>query len=99
MEAALEAGAEDVVAEDDGSFTITGEPNDLEAMQQALEAIEATINNAEVTMVPENSVEVEEKHVKTLMKLMDALDDCDDVQKVHSNFDISEELLSGLDEE
>jgi len=99
MEAALEAGAEDVVPEDDGSFTVTGDPNDLEAIQTALEELGVEIATAEVTMVPQNYVDVEEKSVRSLMKLMDALDDCDDVQKVYSNFDISEDLMAKIAEE
>ena len=99
MEAALEAGAEDVVPEDDGSFTVSGDPNDLGTIQEALEALSVEINTAEVTMVPQNYVDVDEKHARTLMKLMDALDDCDDVQKVYSNFDISEDVMAQLAEE
>jgi len=99
MEAALEAGAEDVVPEDDGSFTVTGDPNDLAGMQQALEAITVDILTAEVTMVPQNYVDVDEKHARSLMKLMDALDDCDDVQKVYSNFDMSPDLMAKLESE
>lgn len=99
MEAALESGAEDVVAEGDGVFTVTGDPNDLDAMKEALEALGVEISSAEVTRVPQNYVDIEEKYARTLMKLMDGLDDCDDVQKVYSNFDISEELMAKIEAE
>lgn len=92
MEAALEAGAEDIV-EEDGVFTVTGEPKSLETMRDALEAIGVDILSAESTRVPTSYVNVEEKHAPTLIKLMDALDEHDDVQKVYSNFDIDPSLL------
>ncbi len=99
MEAALEAGAEDVVMEDDGTFTVTGEPNLLNDLKDALEAIGVNITSAESTLVPQNYMDVDEKHAGTLLKMMEQLDDHDDVQKVYSNFDISEELLEKLAEE
>ncbi len=94
LEAALEAGAEDVVGEEDGSFTVTGAPNDLETIRAALEELGVAIRSAESTMVPQNYTDVEEKNAKSLIKLMEALDECDDVQKIHSNFDIDEELVA-----
>ncbi|MCB2212681.1 YebC/PmpR family DNA-binding transcriptional regulator [bacterium] len=96
MEAALEAGAEDVVMEDDGTFSVTGEPNLLNDLKDALEAIGVNITSAESTLVPQNYMDVDEKHAGTLLKMMEQLDDHDDVQKVYSNFDISEELLEKL---
>lgn len=100
LEAALEAGAEDVVGEEDGTFTVTGEPNDLETIQTALEELDIEIQSAEVTMVPQTSVTVdEEKNARALMKMMDALDDNDDVQKVYSNFDIDEAIMKRLEDE
>ncbi|MBZ0265133.1 YebC/PmpR family DNA-binding transcriptional regulator [bacterium] len=94
MELALEAGAEDVVGDEEGAFTITGEPNDLDDIRQALEDAGNTIRSAEVSMVPQTTVEVEEKYVGTLLKLMDLFDENDDVQKVYSNFDIDPSLIS-----
>jgi len=92
MEVALEAGAEDVVGEE-GTYTVTGEPNTLEDLRNALEALGVTIESAESTRVPSSYVEVEEKHVASLIKLMDALDEHDDVQRVYSNFDIDPSLI------
>ncbi len=97
MEAALEADAEDMTDEQDGTFTITGAPNDLDEMRDALEAKGAKIRSAEVTMVPQTNVNVEEKHVGGLLRLMDALDEHDDVQKAYSNFDIDPSLVDDLD--
>jgi YebC/PmpR family DNA-binding regulatory protein len=96
MEAALEAGAEDVVQEDDGTFTVTGEPVSLNDISDALEALGVNVTSAESTLVPQNYMDVEEKHAATLIKMMEQLDDHDDVQKVYSNFDISEEILEKL---
>ncbi|GBE29860.1 putative transcriptional regulatory protein [bacterium BMS3Bbin04] len=99
MEAALEAGAEDVVQEEDGTFTVTGEQSSLNDLREALEALEVNITTAETAMIPQNYMDVDEKHARTLIKLMEQLDDLDDVQRVYSNFDISEELLEKLAEE
>ncbi len=98
MEAALEAGAEDVVTEEDGSFTVTGEPNDLDTINEALAEAGATISSSAVAMIPQNMVDVEGKSVKSLMKLMDYFDDHDDIQNIYSNFDIDPALLEGLEE-
>ncbi|MBS1261207.1 MAG: putative transcriptional regulatory protein [Calditrichaeota bacterium] len=98
MEAALEAGAEDLEGDEDGVFTITGEPRDLEPLRAAMEELGVNIRSAESTFVPQNYTQVDEKHAGTLLKLMDALDDHDDVQKVYSNLDIDEELLQKMAE-
>ncbi len=93
MLAALEADASDVVQEEDGSYTVTGEPNDLETITAALEKLGVEITSAESTLVPSSLINVEEKHARSLIKLMDALDEHDDVQRVYSNFDIDPSLL------
>jgi len=97
IEAALEAGAEDVVGDDDGSFTVVAEPNDLESVKESLEALGVEIISAEVTMVPKTTVEVAEKHVKSLVKLMEFFEEHDDVQKVYANFDIDPAMLEDLE--
>jgi len=99
MESALEAGAEDVVAEDDNIFTVTGEPNDLDTMRAALEELGVEIRSAESTMVPQNLTNVEEKHARSLMKLMEILDDNDDIQNIYSNFDMDDDLAAKLADE
>ncbi len=97
MEAALEAGAEDIEQEDDGTFTVVTEPSTLEDVRKALEDAGLTITEAESTMVAGTSVPVQEKHVKSLVNLMEYLEDHDDIQKVYSNFDIDPEMLEALE--
>jgi YebC/PmpR family DNA-binding regulatory protein len=87
MEAALEGGAEDVVTEDD-QHIITTEPTALHAVKTALEAKRIVVREAEITMIPKNTVHVEGKNAEQLLKLMEELEDLDDVQKVDANFDI-----------
>jgi YebC/PmpR family DNA-binding regulatory protein len=91
MEAALEAGAEDFSGEG-GSFEITTAPEDLMSVLEALEkaGVGAT---GEVQMVPQNTVALEGEAARKMLKLMDALEDLDDVQRVAANFDIAESEL------
>jgi YebC/PmpR family DNA-binding regulatory protein len=96
MELALEAGAEDVVNED-GSFQIYTAPEDFNAVVEQLEKSKVKMSEASILMVPKNTIEVtEEKTASNLLKLLESLEDHDDVQKVHANFDISEELMEKL---
>ena len=92
MELALEAGAQDVKAEGD-SFEITTDPVDFEAVRTAVETKGWKIELAEITMVPQNTVKLEGKKAEQMLKMMDALDDHDDLQRVVANFDISEEEM------
>jgi YebC/PmpR family DNA-binding regulatory protein len=89
---AIDAGAEDVAADGDVLRVLTA-PGDLAAVRAALEAENIEIESADVVMDPKTTVEVEESDAKTLLKLMDALEDHDDVEAVHANFDISEEVM------
>jgi YebC/PmpR family DNA-binding regulatory protein len=89
MELALEAGAQDVESEGD-TFVITADPSDFEAVRKAVEEKEWKIELSEITMIPQNTVKLEGKKAEQMLKMMDALDDHDDLQKVHANFDISE---------
>ena len=91
--AAAEGGAEDV-ALDGSTFQITAAPEDLTAVREAVEAAGFTVESAELTMVPKTTVEVEdEATAKKILRLMDALEENDDVQEVYSNFDIPERVL------
>lgn len=92
-EAAIEGGAEDVQPTEDGGFEITTEPGDLEAVKKALTDAGIKFASAEQTMIPQNNVVISGKDVGQVLRLMDMLDDHDDVQKVYSNFDISEQDL------
>lgn len=96
MELALEAGAEDVVNED-GSFQIYTVPEDFNAVVEQLEKSKVKMSEAGILMVPKNTIEVtEEKTASNLLRLLESLEDHDDVQKVHANFDIAEELMEKL---
>lgn len=96
MELALEAGAEDVV-EEDATFQVITAPEDFNQVVDNIEKAELQHLEASISMVPKNTVDVsEEKTARSLMKLLENLDDHDDVQKVHANFDISDELMEEL---
>ncbi|PIE59562.1 MAG: YebC/PmpR family DNA-binding transcriptional regulator [Desulfobulbus propionicus] len=96
MDIALEAGAEDVVEEDD-SFQILTAPEDFNDVVEGLEQGQVNFSEASISMIPQNVVElVEEKPARSLLKLLENLEDHDDVQKVHANFDIPEELMDSL---
>jgi YebC/PmpR family DNA-binding regulatory protein len=86
---ALEAGADDVIAGDDGSVEVICDPAAFEAVRQALEGAGLQPEVAEVTMRPENTVELAGEDGQRMQKLLDVLEDLDDVQSVHHNADIS----------
>ena len=92
---AIDAGAEDVLAEDEELRVVT-DPSNLTAVREALASAGIEISSSEVTMDPTTTVEVDESEAKTLLRLMEALDDHDDVDEVHANFDIPAEILEGL---
>lgn len=92
MEAALEAGADDMTHEGD-SFEITTPVEALIAVKGALAAQNIAVASAEATMVPQNTVQLEGDAARRMLKLMDALEDHDDVQNVAANFDIAESIL------
>ena len=89
---ALEAGAEDVKPADDTFEVYTG-PGDLERVSDALQAAGIKILSAETTMLPQTTVRVEGKEAQQVIRLVEALEDHDDVQKVYANFDIPDEVL------
>jgi len=89
---AIDAGAEDVVAEEDDLRVLTA-PTDLTTVRQALEADGIEIQSADLTMDPTTTVEVDEGSAKQLIRLMETLDDHDDVDEVHANFDIPADVL------
>ena len=89
-EVALEAGAEDVVTDDDGAIEVLTTPADFEAVKNALEAAGLTADMAEVTMRAENSVDLAADDAARMQKLIDVLEDLDDVQNVFHNASISE---------
>jgi len=95
MMAALEGGADDVTASD-ASWEIICAPGDLGAVRAALEEAETTIEQAEVTQMPSVSVAVDESGATRVLRLVDVLEDLDDVQAVYGNFDIPDDVLASL---
>ncbi|MBU1168222.1 MAG: YebC/PmpR family DNA-binding transcriptional regulator [Proteobacteria bacterium] len=91
MEMAIEAGAEDVKDEDD-SFEVLTAPEDFEAVKEAIDAAKIIYSLAEVTMIPQNMTRLEGGEAEKMIKMMDALDECDDVQTVHTNADIPDDM-------
>ncbi|MGL6152400.1 MAG: YebC/PmpR family DNA-binding transcriptional regulator [Aeromonas sobria] len=96
MDAALEAGADDVVTEEDGSIEVYTSPNDFGTVLDALEAAGFKAANAEVTMIPSTEAELDVETAPKLMRLIDMLEDLDDVQEVYHNGSISDEVAATL---
>ena len=90
MEVALEAGAEDVIADDEGAIEVLTSPADFEAVKNALEAAGLMAEMAEVTMRAENTIDMVGDDAAKMQKLLDILEDLDDVQNVFHNANISE---------
>jgi len=96
MSLALDAGAEDMQTEDD-NFVITTAQSDFEKVKKALEDAGIPLEVAEVTMVPQTYVKIDgEKVAGQMMRLMEAIEDNDDVQNVYANFDIPEEVMNAV---
>ena len=93
MEAAIEAGATDVITDDDGSIEVLTEPDDFEAVRDAMVAAGLAPEHAEITMRADTRAEVDVESAETLIKLIDMLEDLDDVQQVYTNADIPDEAL------
>jgi YebC/PmpR family DNA-binding regulatory protein len=96
MEAAIEAGAEDIVADDDGSIEVLTEPADFEPVRDALEAAGHEPESAQLTMRASTNSELGVKEAESMIKMLEALEDLDDVQEVYSNADISDEILAQI---
>lgn len=88
MEAALEAGAEDVIANDDGSFEVLTAPEDFAAVRDVVTDNGLTPADAEVTMRPENTTELDDDDARKAVKLIERLEDLDDVQHVYTNAEL-----------
>ena len=95
METALDAGAEDI-REDNGNFEVICAPEDFEAVKAAIDSASIPCIEAEVTMLPQSTTLLEGKEAEQMVRLMEALEDCDDVQKVYTNADIPEEIVNSL---
>ena len=95
METSLEAGADDIQVQGD-QYEITCEPELYSDVADALTAAEITVSSKQVTRIPNNTVELDAEQARKVLKLMEALDDHDDVQNVSANFDLSEDVLAEL---
>ena len=93
MEIAIEAGAEDV-REDDSNYEIITAPQDFESVKAAIDKESITYIAAEITMLPQSTVNLQGNEAHQMVKLMETLEDSEDVQKVYTNADIPEELVS-----
>jgi len=95
MEAALDAGAEDI-REDNSNFEVITAPEDFEAVKAAIDNASIPYTVSEVTMLPQSTTFLKGKEAEQMIKLMEALEDCDDVQKVYTNADIPDEIVNAL---
>jgi len=96
MEAALDAGAEDLTREGD-AFIVTTAPAQFHAVQDALTAHKLPVQSAELALIPKSTVKVEGGDAKKLLALMESLEEMDDVAKVFSNFDIDAEAMAAVE--
>ena len=96
MEVALEAGAEDIVTNDDGSIDVFTTPEDYAAVRDALDAAELPVESAQVTMHPDTTVSLDVDDAQKAINMIEAFEDLDDVQEVYSNADFSDEVMAQL---
>lgn len=99
MEAALEAGAEDILTHEDGSIDVVTTPEEFDGVKQALNEAGFAPVNAEVTMQADNTTELDLDAAGKMLRLIDRLEDLDDVQDVYSNADISDEIIERLNDD
>ena len=85
MEVALEAGAQDVITDDEGVTEVLCDPIDFETVKAAFEAAQLIPEEADITMRAENSVDLDGEHAINMQKILDKLEDLDDVQEVYTN--------------
>ena len=95
MMLALEAGAEDLTDVGE-AWQLTCEPTDLNGLRDAIAAAEIEVTSADLVMVPQQTVELNESDAKSVLRLIEVLEDNDDVQDVYANFDISDEVMAAL---
>jgi YebC/PmpR family DNA-binding regulatory protein len=96
MLAVLDAGAEEINDLGD-TFEVVSEPTDLVAVRTALQDAGLEYDSAESSLVPTMTVPVDEDAARKVLKLIDVLEDCDDVQNIYANFDISDEVMAAID--
>ena len=96
LELAIDAGGDDMQTVDD-YYEITTSVESFEPVRKAIEDAGIKTQSSELTRIPQNTVNVEEKHCKSLLRLMDTLEDHDDIQKVYSNFEITDEIIATIE--
>lgn len=96
MMAALEGGAEDITADGD-QWEIVCAPTDLQQVRTEMETSGVQIDAGDVTYLPSTSIALDESSAPKVLRLVDALEDLDDVQAVFANFDIPDEIMAGLE--
>ena len=96
MEAALEAGADDVLSNDDGSVDVLTAPEAFVSVKEAMIAASFEPEQAEVTMRAENTLSLDRDEAEKMIRMIDVLEELDDVQEVYSNADIAEDILAEL---
>ncbi len=95
MEVALEAGAEDIKDEGD-SFDVLTAPEEFDVVKDAIDGAQITYEVAEISMVPQNTTAVSGKEAEQMIRFMEALDDCDDIQNFYTNADIPDEAFEAM---
>ncbi len=95
MEVALDAGAKDI-NDEESTIEVLTDPKDFEAVKEALDKAGLAYTLAQITMIPQNTVKLGEKEAEQTLKLVETLEDLDDVQNVHANFDIPDEILEKI---
>ena len=95
LDLALEAGAEDV-KEEETTFEVITEPSDFEPVRAAIEEAGLAYGMAEVSMIPQNTVQLEGKQAQQMLNLMEALEDAEDVNRVYANFDIPDDVMEAM---
>ena len=98
MEILLDAGLEDLSADDENYFTVITDVKELENVKKVLDDSGIVYENAKVDLIPENYIELEADDARKVIRLIDALENNDDVQAVYSNMEISESAMSSLNE-
>ena len=99
MEVAIEAGADDVQRIDDNKFEISCQPEQFSDLLESLEKAEIETEMTQITRIPNNTVDLDGESSKSVLKLMDALDDHDDVQSVSANFNIPQDVLAEISDQ
>ena len=97
MEVALEAGAEDVIVNDDTSIDVITSPDNFAAVKDAMLDSDLTVEYAAITMIPSTKVELNKENAEKMLKMIDSLEELDDVQEVHTNSEVSDAVAKELE--